>query len=128
MKKLLLLFSFALISNLVFAQNNPKIEFKLKEDTIDFGSVSNKKDSGIRVVEFKNTGDAPLLITSVFSTNSFTFPTRSPEPILPGKSGTFSIKYNMTLGPIRKTITVETNAVNYEGGIIALKVKGLVVE
>jgi hypothetical protein len=47
---------------------------------------------------------------------------------LPGKSGTFSIKYNMTLGPIRKTITVETNAVNYEGGIIALKVKGLVVE
>ena len=34
----------------------------------------------------------------------------------------------MISGPIRKTITVETNAVNYEGGIIAIKVKGNVIE
>jgi hypothetical protein len=32
-------------------------------------------------------------------------------------------KYNMALGPIRKTITVESNAVNYEGGRVALKIR-----
>jgi hypothetical protein len=34
----------------------------------------------------------------------------------------------MIPGPIRKTITIETNAVNYDGGIIPFKVKGNVIE
>lgn len=34
----------------------------------------------------------------------------------------------MAVGPIRKTITVESNATNYEGGRIALKIKGEVTE
>jgi hypothetical protein len=128
MKYPLILFTLALVSSLGIAQNSPKIEFKLKENTIDFGILSIKKNSGIRTVEFKNTGDSPLLITNVFSTSSFTFPSRPREPILPGKSAKIIIKYNMIPGPIRKTITVETNAVNYEGGIVALKVKGNVIE
>jgi hypothetical protein len=33
-----------------------------------------------------------------------------------------TVKYNMALGPIRKTLTVESNAVNYEGGRVALKI------
>ena len=33
----------------------------------------------------------------------------------------------MTPGPIRKTITVETNAVNQENGRVALKIKGEVI-
>jgi hypothetical protein len=33
----------------------------------------------------------------------------------------------MALGPIRKTLTVESNAVNYEGGRVALKIKGEVI-
>jgi hypothetical protein len=128
MKYPLILFTLALVSSLGIAQNSPKIEFKLKENTIDFGILSIKKNSVIRTVEFKNTGDSPLLITNVFSTSSFTFPSRPREPILPGKSAKIIIKYNMIPGPIRKTITVETNAVNYEGGIVALKVKGNVIE
>jgi hypothetical protein len=34
----------------------------------------------------------------------------------------------MATGPIRKSITVESNAVNYEGGKIHLKIKGEVLE
>jgi len=34
------------------------------------------------------------------------------------------VKYNMGVGPIRKTITIESNASNYEGGRIPLKIKG----
>jgi hypothetical protein len=37
------------------------------------------------------------------------------------------VKYNMNPGPIRKTITVETNAVNVESGRVALKIKGEVI-
>jgi hypothetical protein len=33
----------------------------------------------------------------------------------------------MSPGPIRKTITVESNATNFEGGRVPLKIKGEVV-
>lgn len=33
----------------------------------------------------------------------------------------------MNLGPIRKTITIETNAVNYDEGRVPLKIKGDVI-
>jgi hypothetical protein len=38
------------------------------------------------------------------------------------------VKYNMAVGPIRKTITVESNAVNYDGGRVPLKIKGEVTD
>ena len=47
---------------------------------------------------------------------------------MPGKTGQIEVKYNMATGPIRKSITVESNAVNYEGGKIHLKIKGEVLE
>jgi hypothetical protein len=43
---------------------------------------------------------------------------------MPGKTGKIEVKYNMGVGPIRKTITIETNATNYEAGRVALKIKG----
>jgi hypothetical protein len=46
---------------------------------------------------------------------------------MPGKTGKIDIKYNMAPGPIRKTITVESNAVNFESGRVALKIKGEVI-
>ena len=127
MKNLTTLLAIVLISSFGFAQNGPKIEFKAKDNTIDYGTVTKKKDSGIRSFEFNNTGDAPLIITNVLSTCGCTVPTKPAEAIMPGKTGKIDIKYNMTPGPIRKTITVESNAVNYEGGIIALKIKGEVI-
>lgn len=104
-----------------------KIEFKAKDNTIDYGTVSKESDSGVRTFEFTNTGDAPLTITNVQSTCGCTVPTKPTEPIMPGKTGKIDVKYNMNPGPIRKTITVESNAANYEGGRIALKIKGEVI-
>ncbi|RTY87166.1 DUF1573 domain-containing protein [Flavobacterium sp. RSP15] len=126
MKKILILFAFTLISTVGFAQNGPKIEFAAKDNTIDYGRVT-KNDSGTRNFIFTNTGNAPLLITNVLSTCGCTIPTKPTEPIMPGKTGKISIKYNMAPGPIRKTITVESNAVNYDSGRVALKIKGEVV-
>jgi hypothetical protein len=127
MKKILTLLAIVFLSSFGFAQNGPKIEFKVQDNTIDYGTVSKKKDNGVRFFEFTNTGDAPLIITTVFSTSGFTFPNKPTEPILPGKTARIEIKYNMIPGPIRKTITVETNAVNYEDGRVALKTKGEVI-
>ena len=104
-----------------------KIEFKAKDNTIDYGTVTKESDSGVRTFEFTNTGDAPLIITNVQSTCGCTVPTKPTEPIMPGKTGKIDVKYNMNPGPIRKTITVESNATNVEAGRIALKIKGEVV-
>ncbi len=127
MKNRATLIAIVLISSFGFAQNGPKIEFKAKENTIDYGSTSKKNDNGVRSFEFTNTGDAPLIISNVLSTPGFTIPSKPNDPIMPGKTGKIEVKYSMILGPIRKTITVESNAVNYEGGRIPLKIKGNVV-
>ncbi len=126
MKKFLGLLAAVVISTAAYSQKGPKIE--LKSDTIDYGTVNKEDDNGVRVFEFTNTGDAPLIIKDVKSTCGCTVPTKPKEPILPGKTGKIEVKYNMSTGPIRKTITVESNAVNYEGGIVPLKIKGTVVE
>lgn len=127
MKKTILIIVLVLLSGIGFAQTGPKIEFLAKDNTIDYGKVSKGNDNGIRNFEFKNTGDAPLIITDVLSTCGCTVPTKPTEPIMPGKIGKIEIKYNMAPGPIRKTITVESNAVNYENGRVALKIKGEVI-
>ncbi len=108
-----------------FAQ--AKIEFKAKNNTIDYGTVSKDTDNGIRKFEFTNTGDQPLIITNAVSTCGCTVPSFPKEAIAPGKTGFIEVKYNMNPGPIRKTITVETNAVNVEEGRVALKIKGEVI-
>lgn len=127
MKRLLFLFAAATFSVSALAQKGAKIEFLDKDNTIDYGKVSKDTDSGLRTFEFKNTGDAPLIITNVQSTCGCTVPSKPKEPIAPGKTGKIDVKYNMNPGPIRKTITVESNAVNVPDGRVAIKIKGEVI-
>ena len=115
-----------LFSALGYAQNGPKIEFTAPDNTIDYGKIS-KNDNAVRSFEFTNTGDAPLLIIGAESTVSSIVVTKPAAAIQPGKKGKIDVKYNMAAGPIRKTITVETNAINYPDGRVALKIKGEVL-
>lgn len=124
MKKIIV---FVAVLSGFMAFSQAKIEFKAKDNTIDYGTVSKDSDDGVRSFEFTNTGNEPLIITNVQSTCGCTVPTRPTEPIAPGKTGKIDVKYNMNPGPIRKTITVESNASNTEGGRVALKIKGEVV-
>lgn len=127
MKKILFVISFICFGQVSFGQVGPKIEFMAKDNTIDYGTITKESDSGIRSFEFKNTGDAPLIITNVQSTCGCTVPTKPKGPILPGQTDKIDVKYNMNPGPIRKTITVESNAVNVTDGMTALKIKGEVI-
>lgn len=112
-----------LFTVLGYSQNGPKIEFDAADNTIDYGVIS-KSDNNMRSFEFTNKGDAPLMILSAESTVSSIVVTKPSTAIMPGKRGKIDVKYNMAVGPIRKTITVETNAVNYPDGRIGLKIKG----
>ncbi|MGG7037006.1 MAG: DUF1573 domain-containing protein [Flavobacterium sp.] len=127
MKKYIL-FALIALNTSLWAQSGAKIEFKDPENTIDYGTVFKGEDSGVRVFEFTNTGTEPLIIKNVLSSCGCTVPSKPTEPILPGKTGKIEVKYNMNPGPIRKTITVESNAINVEEGRIALKIKGEVKE
>jgi hypothetical protein len=127
MKKIATLIVMLFASSIGFAQGGSKIEFNQAENTIDYGKTNKQSDNGIREFTFTNTGNAPLTIIAIQSTASCTITYKPSEPILPGNSDRIEIKYNMTPGPIRKTITVETNAVNYEEGRVPLKIKGEVM-
>jgi len=127
MKKFLSLVAMLLVTAASFAQKGPQIKFKAENNTIDYGTVVKGVDNGVRVFEFTNTGDQPLIITDVKSTCGCTVPSKPQAPIMPGKSDKIEVKYNMNPGKISKVITVETNAVNIENGTVALKIKGEVV-
>ena len=122
-----ILLSVLFFTTVVISQSGAKIEFKDKDNTIDYGIVTKEEDSGLRSFEFTNTGDTPLTIINVQSSCGCTVPSKPTEPIMPGKTGKIDVKYNMNPGPIRKTITVETNAVNHEDGRVVLKIKGEVI-
>ena len=125
MKKLALILVLMLAGFGAEAQSGAKIEFK--EETINYGEVYKGVDSGKRTFEFTNIGDVPLIIKDAKSSCGCTVPSFSKEPIAPGKSGIIEVQYNMNPGPISKTITVESNAVNKENGMVALRIKGTVL-
>ena len=125
MKKLLSLL-ILLVSFGIFAQDGPKIEFKT--ETINYGEVVKGVDNGVREFIFTNTGNAPLVIKSAKSSCGCTVPEWPKEPIEPGKTSKIVVKYNMNPGPISKTITVETNAVNVPNGVVPLRIKGTVIK
>ncbi|HLT34113.1 MAG TPA: DUF1573 domain-containing protein [Aquaticitalea sp.] len=124
MKKLIAILFIGFMSLGVFAQEKvAKIEFKT--DTIDYGTIEKGSD-GVRVFEFTNTGNAPLIISDVKSTCGCTVPKKPEGPIMPGEKGEISVKYDTNrVNPIRKTITVTSNA---ETPTVALKIKGEVID
>jgi len=124
MKHLITILFIGLISLSVNAQDKvAKIDFK--SDTIDYGTIE-KGSNGVRVFEFKNTGNAPLIISKVSSSCGCTIPEWPKGPILPGETGSIEVKYDTNrVNPIRKTITVISNA---DTPTVALKIKGEVVD
>ncbi|MGJ8733274.1 MAG: DUF1573 domain-containing protein [Cellulophaga sp.] len=125
MKKIVLVLFVGLLAfNLSAQDKKAKIEFKT--ETVDYGKVE-RGGNGVRVFEFTNTGDAPLIISKVNSSCGCTIPKKPKEPIMPGKTGLIEVKYDTKrpAGPIRKAITVISNA---ETPTKVLKIKGELVE
>ncbi len=125
MKKIVLILFVSLLAfNLNAQEKKAKIEFKT--ETVDYGKVE-RGSNGVRIFEFTNTGNAPLIISKVNSSCGCTIPKKPEEPIMPGKTGIIEVKYDTKrpVGPIRKAITVISNA---ETPTKVLKIKGELIE
>lgn len=124
MKKFVLLLFIAMLAFSVNAQDkSAKIEFKATE--IDYGEIE-KGSNGIRVFQFTNTGNVPLVISKVHSSCGCTIPKKPEDPVLPGETGEIEVKYDTNrVGPIRKTITVVSNA---DTPTVGLKIKGKILD
>lgn len=102
----------ALTYSTAFAQQ-PKAEIKFDKVLHDFGKFTEDNATLTCTFTFKNTGDAPLVITQCVASCGCTVPTYSDKPIAPGKSGSIKVTYNgkgRMAGNFKKIITVMTNA------------------
>jgi len=124
MKKMIL--SLALIAGAVFTGNvfaqveaGAKIEFE--KETHDYGNVKYGAD-GTCTFEFKNTGNAPLIISNAKGSCGCTVPSWPKEPIAPGATGSITVKYDTKRpGAINKSVTITSNAVNEPTTVIRIK-------
>ena len=100
----------------------PVLEFDKTEH--DFGELEARKNVET-VFNYKNTGDAPLVITNISSSCGCTIPKDwSREPLAPGETGNFTVKFNGSgSGNVSKTVTVTANT---ENGAERVKIKAFV--
>jgi len=110
-KKLIILFLLLTgVVSISTAQSFNEPVFTSANTTIDFGEVDSKKDAGYRILNFTNTGSAPLLISNIAKSCGCTTPEWPKEAIKPGGKGEIKIAYDITrIGAISKTITITTN-------------------
>ncbi len=99
--------------------------FSWTKTDFDFGQIQ----VGVPVTHefmFTNTGDIPLVVTTVQASCGCTIANYTKTPIEPGASGFVKATYNAAnVGQFTKTVTVNANTAD---GIALLTIKGEVVK
>ena len=124
MKNRILFFPLMLIGLLIgltsFMQlGGPQIDFK--KEVHDYGTVAF---GGNGACEFKvtNSGTEPLTLSKCKGSCGCTVPTCDTTPILPGGSSIIAVKYDTKRpGPINKSVTINSNAVNEPVKVVRIK-------
>ena len=100
----------------------PVLNFEKAEH--DFGELESRQNVET-VFSYKNSGDAPLVITNISSSCGCTIPKDwSREPLAPGETGQFTVKFNGSgSGNVSKTVTVTANT---EKGAERVRIKAFV--
>lgn len=118
-------FFIAILLCISYTNGFAQAEITFETDVIDYGTIE-KGDDGVREFKFTNTGSSPLFINQVRSSCGCTIPKKPTDSIMPGVEEVIEVKYDTNrVGPIRKTITVSSNA---ETPVVALQIKGTVEE
>jgi hypothetical protein len=100
-------------------QGGAIIEFT--KEVHDYGTIKNGA-SGECTFEFTNKGAEPLILADVKGSCSCTVPQWPKEPIAPGAKGVITVKYNTNnAGPINKSITITSNAINEPVKVVRIK-------
>lgn len=89
----------------------PYIEFT--ETEFNFGDIKSG-DKVAHTFEFKNSGDAPLVISNVVTTCGCTASNWPRQPILPGESSKIDVTFDSAgkVGHQNKVITIMNNGSN----------------
>lgn len=124
MKKTLLLSFFMLMMGSLMAQQKTAV-IQFDQVSHDFGKFSEDKKNVTYEFKFKNTGNAPLVISRVTASCGCTTPEWTKEPVAPGKTGYVKATYNPIgrPGAFNKSITVFTNTPEKN---VRLTIKGIV--
>lgn len=124
MKKTLLLSFFMLMVGSLMAQQKTAV-IQFDQVSHDFGKFSEDKKNVTYEFKFKNTGNAPLVISRVTASCGCTTPEWTKEPVAPGKTGYVKATYNPVgrPGAFNKSITVFTNTPEKN---VRLTIKGIV--
>jgi uncharacterized protein (DUF58 family) len=125
MKKAVLSFALLvtaiLFTSSTFAQLESGAKIEFTKEVHDYGKVKYGAN-GTCTFEFKNTGNAPLIISKAQGSCGCTVPTWPKEPIAPGATGSITVKYDTKRpGPISKQVTITSNAVNEPNKVIRIK-------
>jgi len=101
-------------------------QIKLVDDKYDFGTIK-QGDIVDHVFKFKNVGNKPLVISNIGVSCGCTTPDWTKEPVMPGKTGTLSAKFNSAgkMGMQTKVLTIESNSA---AGAATATLTGNVVE
>ena len=126
MKRFLLSFGFFLAMAFAFTANaqnaaagGPEISFE--KEVHDFGKMKQHGDASTEF-KFTNTGTEPLIISNSRGSCGCTVPEWPREPIAPGQSSAIKVKYDSKrVGPINKSVTISSNAVNSPSKVIRIK-------
>lgn len=92
-------------------QSAGEAKITFEKTSHDFGNIKEGSQATV-VFKFKNTGNAPLILTNVEASCGCTVPTWSSQPIAPGASGEIKAVFDSKGRPgnFNKTITVKHNA------------------
>lgn len=130
MKKLFLAFGLSALFLGASAQDNAKPVggtgpmISLDKEVHDYGTIPFGSNGTCEFI-VTNTGDQPLIITNCKGSCGCTVPKCDTAPIKPGEKTAITVKYDTKRpGPINKSVTISSNAVN--GAEKVVRIKGTV--
>jgi len=135
MKRIIFFVTVLFFASITFAQEEGKEKEPISESTNgpeiafekvvhDYGTLYKEGDGNCEF-KFTNTGNEPLVLSTVRSSCGCTVPKWPREPILPGKNSVITVKYDTRrIGTINKRITVMSNA---KTASVVLSIKGKIL-
>ncbi|MBI3134408.1 MAG: DUF1573 domain-containing protein [Bacteroidetes bacterium] len=97
-------------------------QITVDKEVHDYGTIEQGA-SGECVFIITNSGTEALLISECRGSCSCTIPNWPKEPIKPGETAQIFVKYDTNrVGPINKTVTITSNAVN--SPVMMVRIKG----
>lgn len=115
MKRVFICFILAMLTTSLAAQEKVGPKMTFDSATHNFGDVERKGGDLVKEFRFVNDGDEPLVIKKITKSCSCTTVSYSRKPVMPGKSGVITIKYEphkVEEGVFNRVIQIYTNASN----------------